>query len=75
MTFAEWVKLKGFDWRQAGDAIGCTAAEAWQYAKGERLPRRVKVLEIFKATDHAVTPLDWYGLTFSDLAEPTEPAA
>jgi hypothetical protein len=69
MTFSDWVKERGFDWVRAGEAISCSASEAWHYANGTRIPRRDKVIEIFRRTDGQVSPLDWYGLTAADLPE------
>lgn len=63
MTLSEWLSKNKLTYTEFAKLAGLPRAQyAWKYATGIAVPSVVNMKLIFRATNGAVTPNDFYGL-------------
>lgn len=63
MTLEEWLITNGVSLSEFARKSGITQRQdVWKYVRGRAIPSATNMALIFKATNGAVTPNDFYGL-------------
>lgn len=62
MRFGEWVEKTGKSNAEIGRELGRSAMCISHWRRRERVPGKEDVAAIYRYTDGAVTPNDWYDL-------------
>jgi transcriptional regulator with XRE-family HTH domain len=69
MTLQQYLTLTGQTQQQFAHLIGVSQMSVSRYASGNRMPRREHLRRILEATQGAVTPTDFLGLTLADASQ------
>jgi predicted transcriptional regulator len=62
MRLDEYMEAEGLSHVQFANLCGISARALYRYAKHQRVPRELVMRAIIRATDHKVTPNDFFGL-------------
>ena len=65
MRLDQWIKSSSSDEAEFALMIGTSEIAVRRYCRGERIPARDKMENIWRATGGAVTPNDFYDFTFA----------
>ena len=74
MTLSEFLSERGLTDERFAQSVGVTRTTVLRWRNG-LLPERDTMARIVEATDGAVTPNDFYGLTDRDHSTTNEPEA
>lgn len=60
MTLLEWMKVSELEIGRVASRLNCTAEAVRRYIKGDRIPSRDVMRDIFEISGGKVTPNDFY---------------